>query len=330
SGNIRLSILDAQLMHEAAEINEFLGGRQPGTFTNRWLSEVCPNQWRVPPDKLAAFLYSGSVDDEATDDMRAKILRVVILLMLASNSSAHDMWIVTGVPGAMNKICARIGERFPETVNAPTADRITTFQIRQLDRVEKLSGTFLDKQFCAPSPAGRDGIVEMVVHPRLNRIDRKRFAEFVRGEGLEHVTKQREAENTAEVSYLYSRYSKLIMGSPDAKALSTPIGHALEIVPLGQPSSSPQGSSFRVQVLFRGKPLANAQIAAVHEGASPEAFQFPVVTSTDKEGIAELKLTRHGLWYARLIHTIPADDPEFQWHHFFATMTFTTSPPQAR
>lgn len=162
----------------------------------------------------------------------------------------------------------------------------------------------------------------MIVQPRLNKIDSKRFVEFVRGEGLQHVIGQPEANAASEVTYLYSRYSKLILDAPRLKMLSEPIGHALEIVPLHDPSALPQGLGFRVRVLFRGKPLVNAQIAAVHEGASPEAHQFPAVTRTDQDGNAELKLSRQGLWYARLIHTIPTDDPEFQWHHFFATMTF--------
>jgi hypothetical protein len=49
-----------------------------------------------------------------------------------------------------------------------------------------------------------------------------------------------------------------------------------------------------------------------------------VVTRTDAEGKATLKLDRGGLWYARLIHMVPAqDDPDYQWRSFFSTMTFT-------
>lgn len=235
-------------------------------------------------------------------------------------SAAHDMWLVTGIPGAEDKVCARIGERFPDTVNAPTADRVTLFQFRSRGAVEKLNGTLADKQFCAPLFQAKDGVAEMVVHPRLNRIDYKRFAEFVRGEGLQHVVRPTDS-GAGEVGYLYSRYSKLLVGGAGESGLATEaLGHVLEIIPMNPPAASL--SDFQVRVMFRGKPLANAQVAAVHEGASPEAYQFPVVARTDAQGVAVLKLTRPGLWYARLIHTIPTDDPEFQWHHFFATLTF--------
>jgi hypothetical protein len=55
-----------------------------------------------------------------------------------------------------------------------------------------------------------------------------------------------------------------------------------------------------------------------------KGHEFPVVTRTDAEGKATLKLDRGGLWYARLIHMVPAqDDPDYQWRSFFSTMTFT-------
>lgn len=229
------------------------------------------------------------------------------------------MWLVSGVAGAEQKICARIGEVFPGTVNAPTADRVTRFQLHSADTAHKLEGALVEKQFCAPLPAA-DGIAEIVVHPRLNQIDSKRFAQFVQMEGLEPVVGG--AQGDAPVRYLYSRYSKALVGLPGLKEIQRPIGHLLEIVPQADPASLRAGSELAVLVLFRGMPLANAQVAAVHEGASGEAGTFPVVTRTDDKGVARLKLTRAGLWYARLIYTIPVNDPEFQWHHFFSTLTF--------
>jgi len=244
---------------------------------------------------------------------------LALLLTLTAAASAHDMWLVTDVAGANASICARIGERFPETVNSVTEDRVRQFQIRTGAGTVKLSGTFAEKQFCAPRPSDvAAGVAEMVVQPRINSIDAQRFAQFVKGEGLDHIVDMRAS---GQVSYLYSRYAKLVFGQPKELA-AKPLGHLLEIVPEMDPSLLASGAALRVQVLFRGKPLPNAQVAAIHEGASGEAFEFPVKVRTDQNGWATLRLTRPGLWYARLIHTIPSDDPEFQWHHVFATLTF--------
>lgn len=257
-------------------------------------------------------------------------MRVILCLMLfALRAVAHDMWIVSGVPGAEQKICARIGETFPGTVNAPTADRVVSFQFHTAQAAQKLEGSFADKQFCAALPSS-SGIAEMIVHPRLNQIDAKRFGEFVRMEGLDHVVKSQGSTSSAAapVRYLYSRYSKAIIGRPNTQQMMKPLGHVLEIVPQSDPAAVQAGGVLSVLVLFQGKPLPNAQVAAVHEGASGESGHFPVTTRTNDRGIAELRLTRGGLWYARLIHTLPANDPEFQWHHFFSTLTFQAGSEQ--
>lgn len=252
-----------------------------------------------------------------------KRLLIIVILMTSNAVFGHDMWIVSGVTGAEQKVCARIGETFPGTVNAPTADRVSRFEIHTADGAQKLIGTFADKQFCAPLPNPSNGVAEIIVHPRLNQIDAKRFGDFVRMEGLEHVVKPRIAPAAAPVKYLYSRYSKAIVGRPALSAIRNGLGHVLEIVPQQDPRSLKPGETLRVQVLFRGRPLAGAQVAAVNEGASGESGTFPVTARTNQNGVAELKLHKSGLWYARLIYTIRMDDPEFQWHHFFSTITFT-------
>lgn len=253
-----------------------------------------------------------------------KKLLTVLILTISSLAFGHDMWIVTDVAGAEQKVCARIGETFPGTVNAPTADRVSRFELHAAGGPQKLTGTFGDKQFCAPLPPGTNGIAEIIVQPRLNQIDAKRFGDFVRMEGLEHVVKPAAVASTdAPVKYLYSRYSKAIVGRPTVSAIRSSLGHVLEIVPQQDPRSLKAGESLRVQVLFRGQPLAGAQVAAVNEGASGESGKFPVTARTDQNGMAELKLHKPGLWYARLIHTIRMNDPEFEWHHFFSTITFT-------
>lgn len=253
---------------------------------------------------------------------------VLLLLGMSSPVRAHDMWVVTDVAGAQGKICARIGERFPDSVNSVTADRVRQFAVHTEAGRHELSGSFADNQFCAPLPAGvTNGLVEMVVQPRINSIDARRFAEFVKGEGLSHVVG--EARTNGPVTYLYSRYSKLLFGQLSGRA-TRPMGHLLEIIPDTDPASLKAGAALRVQVMFLGKPLARAQVAAAHEGASGEAFEFPVKATTDENGWATLQLTRPGLWYARLIHTIPSADPEFQWHHFFATLTFRAAVASPR
>lgn len=256
----------------------------------------------------------------------------MVALLSARLVAAHDMWIVADVPGAEGRICARIGETFPATVNAPTADRVTLFQFHSGGRSSRLEGLFSDKQFCAPK-AGSAGVAEMIVHPRLNSIDAPRFAQFAKMEGLEEVIKQGPADtggDKSKVKYIYSRYSKAVIGTPPLEEISRELGHVLEIIPKADPQALKEGELFPVLILFKGAPLKRAQVAAVHDGGSGESGTFPVVARTNDKGIAQLRLNRQGLWYARLIYTIPANDPEFQWHHFFSTLTFHIGSPSKR
>ncbi len=44
------------------------------------------------------------------------------VLLFTSVSSAHDLYLVSGIKAAESKVCARIGEEFPQSTNAVTAD----------------------------------------------------------------------------------------------------------------------------------------------------------------------------------------------------------------
>jgi uncharacterized GH25 family protein len=256
--------------------------------------------------------------------MTDRILRLLLTgVFLSGTLAAHDLYLVTGVHGAKGKVCARIGEHFPESTNGVTADRIALFRLHSKSANKRLEGEAEPKQFCA-SVQEETGIAEMVVHPRFISLAAGDFNGYISGEGLREVVRMREQndQTDSEGRELYSRYAKLIMGS-QTNSVSTPLGHALEIVPAKHPAHLAPSENLQVLVLFRGKPLADAQVAAVYAGAELSGHTYPLVARTDAEGHALLKISRPGWWYVRLIHMVPAeDDPEVDWRSFFATLTF--------
>lgn len=253
--------------------------------------------------------------------MRARLL--VLTCVLAVPAAAHDLYLVSGIAGAEAKVCARVGEHFPLSMNAITAPRIDRWQVLKGSEKHALKGAEAKgKQFCAALPAKGPFISEMVVYPTFIKLAGKDFTEYTTGEGMTEIVKLRAGNPDAEGRELYSRYSKLLVGASEAN--TKPLGHVLEIVPLTDPATLKSGEPLEVQVLFKGQPLADVQIAAAYSGAEMKGHEFPVVTRTDANGKATLKLDRGGLWYARLIHMVPAEnDPDYQWRSFFATMTFT-------
>jgi hypothetical protein len=260
----------------------------------------------------------------------AKAILSVLVICSSIMAAAHDLYLVTGVRGADGKICARIGEAFPASTNALTPDRLEVFAARTNAGIRKLQGKVAGKQLCAPAPSNTDFVAEIVVQPRFIKLSSQDFDEYVAGEGLKEVIRVR-AEQGANVEgrELYSRYAKLIGGR--GQKASSVLGHVLEIVPEKDPAELKADEELPVRVLFRGKPLADAQVAAVYAGAKLEGHKYPVTSRTDSEGRATLKLDRPGLWYARLIHMVPTvDDPEVNWRSFFATVTFNVAQPSER
>lgn len=256
-------------------------------------------------------------------------IRFAFWFLCAVPAFAHDLYLVTGVPGATKRVCARIGEDFPESTNAITADRLNLFQLRKaIEAPLMLKGEVIGKQLCAPLSTSGPAIAEMTVQPRFIRLEPKIFAEYIAGEGFRSVSALRSKRGLEDEDgrELYSRYAKLFIGKV-GDAASKPLGHALEIVPEIDPSSLKPGEPLKVTILFKGKPLSDVQIAAVYSGAKLKGHEFPVVTRTDDQGKASLKLDRGALWYARLIHMEEAqNDPEVDWRSYFATMTFEIPP----
>ncbi|HEV8523264.1 MAG TPA: DUF4198 domain-containing protein [Terriglobales bacterium] len=252
-------------------------------------------------------------------------LALLLALILVGFAKAHDLYLVTGIAGAEGKVCARIGEKFPESTGAVTADRLDLFQLRAGDGATPLKGTKEEDQLCATLPANSSGVAEIVVHPRFIKLSAKDFNSYLEGEKFTVAYRLRRTTGkmNAEGRELYSRYGKLLMGALGEPA-TKPAGHILEIVPEKDPAGLKPGEPLRVRVLFRGKPLAGAHVGAVYAGAPLAGHDFPVLADTGQDGWAVLKLDRPGLWYARLIHMTQAQgDPEIDWRSYFATITFT-------
>jgi uncharacterized GH25 family protein len=82
-----------------------------------------------------------------------------------------------------------------------------------------------------------------------------------------------------------------------------PLGHALEIIPVANPvTPMGPGQPIRMQVLFQGKPLADARMAFIPRGAELErGFDKMHERMTDPDGVAEFTPTE-GNYYLVAVH----------------------------
>jgi uncharacterized GH25 family protein len=247
------------------------------------------------------------------------MLVVAAILLVCPASFAHDLYFVK----VGNQICARVGEHFPESMNAMPPNRLDTFTVNGQALKPVLQAA--KKQTCAPLPANtKQGVVAATVSPVFIRLEPKDFQEYITAEGLNAAITGRAGKEHMEGRELYSRYAKTLIGA-NGETATKALGHVLEIVPETDPSTLKPGEPLPVKVMFRGQPLPGVKIAAMYAGAKTSGHAYPVSTTTDAEGRAVLKLDRPGLWYARLIHMVPSgSDPDFDWRSFFATLVFET------
>lgn len=121
---------------------------------------------------------------------------------------------------------------------------------------------------------------------------------------------KRKASRVVEAVHSFY-YSKALVSWSDA--LQSPVSSAqLDIVLLKNPFELKAGDSFPIKVFYRGKPIAGVEV----EGRDHE-----IVSTTDKDGMARVRMIR-GHQLISLSHKEPVkDDPDADYLSFTATLT---------
>lgn len=138
-----------------------------------------------------------------------------------------------------------------------------------------------------------------------------------------------------------AKFAKSIVqvGARGSRAFDKVVGHALEFVPLRDPSALVVGDSVGVRLLFRGTPVKNAYLRA---GSAPPAALSGdsaalaaaaarqgqrIVTGSD--GVAKLAISDAGLWNVRTLYAAPMPGMPEHWEVFFATIVFSVNASRA-
>ena len=106
-----------------------------------------------------------------------------------------------------------------------------------------------------------------------------------------------------------------LWSATSAKALtegapwSTVVGHELELVPLEDPSAIRPGNSLRLRLLFRGSPLAGAQVERGDGVTAIKEAEIPRF-STDRDGITVIPIEKPGPILLAVDHrVVPSGTP---------------------
>lgn len=206
---------------------------------------------------------------------------------------------------------------------------------RNAQRIEK---------FVATGPAGEQPVVGLdgsepagiarlttpggyVIAYRSNRafteMPTLKFDAYLKDKGLDRIVALRAkqgADRQQVVHEAYSRNSKALIRVGNTGAIvDRRMGLRLELVAAPERSSADRSDIHTYQLLFDGKPLADALVVATRPGTADDDLKV----RTDAEGRASFRLTAPGMWRIAVVHMIRAPaDVAADWESLWASLTF--------
>jgi len=270
--------------------------------------------------------------------MRRAVFFALFTLMPAPAARAHDFWIDPSTfrpaPGQRVLVRLRVGQRFRGDPVPRDPSLLQRFSVVAKGGETPVPGV------AGAEPAG----FATLTSPGLSLItyasgrsavelDAAKFETYLTDEGLEavHAERARKGQTAAPVKEVFSRCAKafLAVGGDGAggAGFDRVLGLTLELVPEKDPTAlrpAAGGADLPVRLLYRGKPLAGALVAALPRDR-PDA---KVTARTDAAGRARLRLDRPGVWLVKAVHMIPAPAAAgADWESFWASLTFETAQP---
>lgn len=112
---------------------------------------------------------------------------------------------------------------------------------------------------------------------------------------------------------LYSKWSETIskalisVGGDHRNPWNVGTKDRFQIVPLKNPEVIPTDGFMPVKVMFDGKPWRGL-MHATYAGFSDKSDTFAYTTKPDKEGVAEIKMLKKGMWLLYAAHAYPYDN----------------------
>ncbi len=156
-------------------------------------------------------------------------------------------------------------------------------------------------------------------------LESDKFDDYLREDGMEYIIAERErlGESKKEGKERYSRFIKTLLqvGEKRDRVFGTRAGLRFEIVPLNNPYALKIGDELVVQVLFEDKPLAGRSLFADNrEGDSVSKRRL----TTDKNGIAKIRLVKKGVWLVRLVYMqrCSRSCEGADWESFWGSLSF--------
>jgi nickel transport protein len=254
------------------------------------------------------------------------LLRVLASIVVAISATAgagmvqaHDLWLTTEGGANTRRVVVNYGH--PRDRPPTAADKILDLVAVTADKqVSLLDGLTPGTSRGAPivrSRAFADGGRTLLAA----RYDNGYWVKI--GDNLYRNVSKRMAP--AALDSLWSvKFAKTVTGA--GAPWSTVLGHELEIVPLADPATARPRENLRARVLFRGQPLAGADVERGDGVTAVKEEELPRF-KTDAEGVATIALPKGGPVLLAIDHRVsPSGTPDLAAADLYnATLSFNLS-----
>ena len=233
------------------------------------------------------------------------IYSLTMLFVSPPNSNAHNLWINISShfiqPGDKVKAYLGWGHHYPFSDFLPP-NRLDSMTVLRPDGIIIPVPTVnKNREPGIPIKIDQEGvyIVGAAIKPGY-------YTETSHG----HTFKSKKESKDVINSIWYEKYAKAIIcsGSALKGAYVKPLGHAIEIISLGNPCKVKPGENLKVKVLLNGRPLEGAFLYKSYLG-QPSNKVLSCPQKTDKNGIAEIHFENEGIWRIMVKQKEPPLDP---------------------
>lgn len=121
----------------------------------------------------------------------------------------------------------------------------------------------------------------------------------------------------------YEKFCKtLIPVDGKSDGWDTRSGDLLEIVPLNNPLELQSGDTLKVQILYKGKPVAPEAVTATYDGFTDNSNTYAYFTEPYGEGEAEIKISAPGFWMIRVQYAVDEKGDNYEQHVMRSVFAF--------
>lgn len=250
-----------------------------------------------------------------------KLALALVLVMAASSMAyAHDYWVrgMAAKPGDKLTADVGFGHGFPEPEDLPE------FFVKRMNPTKVIGA----KGEVAVEP-GKEGYrvmskkgVEKGSYVVLGSTKPGVRTKTADGFESKYKNEVKGAEKCVE-SHMFAK-NVVNVGGADLDFLKKPQGQMLEVIPQADPATIKPGQALPLLVLYDGKPLGRADVAATFGGfaaGDPNAKAF--ASKTGKDGIVNVVPLAAGFWRVDVKHEVPFEDTKMcDQKNFYSHFSF--------